>query len=399
MSNDLKTHNEGYSCRLNSIATIEPSRPTLKSIIVTPMKLRDIVNAMERIAPTRNAESWDNVGLLVGDPEQSATKALLCIDYTAEVAAEGKRNNCDVVIAYHPPIFEALKKIPSTGLIHQAIRNGIAIYSPHTALDVAEGGTNDMLADAAGLTDRTPLRVAQAKPSHYKLIVFVPEKNLEAVSQALFNAGAGRIGQYSSCSFRSPGTGTFFGEPNSNPTVGQSGKLEEVAELRLETVLPIHQVEQVLQALRQSHPYEEPAFDLVQLAAPPESRGMGKIGTLPTPTPFNQLLSNIKRELSLEHLLVAGPTDRNVERIAVCAGACGDHLNDAITKKADVYITGEMRHHDAIKATQAGLTVICTLHSNSERKILKRLARQLEALVPGLASHLSEADRDPFAVQ
>jgi len=360
--------------------------------------LRSLIDALETIAPTKYAESWDNVGLLAGDPGQPVTKALLTIDYTADVAVEAKAGGFDAVIAYHPPIFDAVKRVTAGSLVFDAIRRGVAIYSPHTALDVAPGGTNDMLADVIGISadDRGPLRLIEPKASQYKLVTFVPEKDVERVAEALFAAGAGRIGDYSKCSFQSPGTGTFFGEEGTNPTVGEAGKLERAPEVRLETVTPIARLPEVLAALRKAHPYEEPAFDLVQLAAPPEKLGQGRIGTLPAPTPREHVLDRIERELELDSLLVAGPTDGTITRAACCAGACGNMLEDAIRQKAELYLTGEMRHHDAIKAAQAGVTVVCTLHSNSERAVLKRLVLRLSEALPALTFQTSRADRDPF---
>jgi dinuclear metal center YbgI/SA1388 family protein len=362
------------------------------------MQLSELLQILEDIAPTRHAEPWDNVGLLVGDPAASISKALLTIDYTAEVAAEGLREGCDVVVAYHPPIFEAMKRITGGSLIYDAIRRGVAIYSPHTALDIAEGGTNDMLADVLGLGEREPLRMSAAKATQYKLVVFVPVDAADRVASALFEAGAGRIGNYSCCSFRSPGTGTFFGEEGARPAVGQAQKLEHVDELRLETVLPIERVGAAIAAMRKAHPYEEPAFDLVSLATPPEGKGQGRIGTFAQPVPRQVIFDRIKKGLELEHLLVAGPMEGQVSRAAACAGACGDLLNDALAQKADLYLTGEMRHHDALKAAQRGMTVVCALHSNSERAVLKRLAERISQRLPALAVRFSQMDRDPFAV-
>ena len=363
------------------------------------MRLADLTSALESLAPTRYAESWDNVGLLLGDPDQKITKVMLAIDYTAEVAAEAEQNGCEAVIAYHPPIFQPLKRIAANSVIHDAMRRGVAIYSPHTALDVAEGGTNDVLADVLGLGERSPLKLADIKSAQYKLVVFVPEEALAKVSEALFAAGAGRIGKYSSCSFRTAGTGTFFGEQGTHPAVGQSGRLETAPEVRLETVVPVSKAEQVVRALRLSHPYEEPAFDLVQLAAPAEGLGIGRVGSFPEPVERNELFGRIKKGLEIGHLLVAGPTEGPVGRAAVCAGACGDLLDAAISAKAELYLTGEMRHHDALKAARAGVTVVCTLHSNSERASLKRLMERLEQRLPDLVFQLSQSDRDPFAVR
>jgi dinuclear metal center YbgI/SA1388 family protein len=362
------------------------------------MQLKELLEVLEAIAPTRLAEPWDNVGLLVGDPAQEVSRAMLTIDYTAEVAAEARSERCDLIVAYHPPIFEPLKRIGGSSLIHDAIRRGVAIYSPHTALDIADGGTNDMLADAMGLGDRQPLRITPARAMQYKLVAFVPADAADKVAGALFEAGAGWIGNYSCCSFRSPGTGTFFGQQGASPAIGQAGKLQRVDELRLEIVLPIDRLEAAISALRSSHPYEEPAFDLVQLAAPPEARGQGRIGKFPAPVERAALIDHIKHELGLSAVLVCGPVTGQVSRAACCAGACGDLLDDALAQKADLYLTGEIRHHDALKAAQRSMSVVCALHSNSERRVLERLAARIIEGAPGLQALISRHDRDPFVI-
>ena len=362
------------------------------------MQLSTIIAAMERIAPSSLAEAWDNVGLLAGDPNQDVSRILLTIDYSPAVAQEAGANDCDLVIAYHPPIFEPLKRLVAGSAVFDAVRRGTAIYSPHTALDMAGGGTNDMLADVLGLVDRRALKSAEAKAGQYKLVVFVPIEAVDKVSRAMFEAGAGRIGNYSSCSFRTSGTGTFFGDQGARPAVGQTGRLEKVDEIRLETVVPIGGAEAVIRALRANHPYEEPAFDLNVLAPAPPDRGQGRIGSIP-PTARGVLFERIKRGLEIGHLLIAGPTEGTVARAAVCAGSCGNLLDDAMEAGAELYLTGEVRHHDAVKAAGAGMTVVCTLHSNSERAVLKRLAKQLEE-TPGMPPiRISAADRDPFSIR
>jgi dinuclear metal center YbgI/SA1388 family protein len=365
------------------------------------MQLSPIIDILQSVAPLNFAEAWDNVGLLVGDPQSDVSNAMLAIDYTPEVACEAAGQKCELIIAYHPPIFEPIRRVTSSGTsagIVDAIRRGVAIYSPHTALDVADGGTNDMLADAVGLVDRRPLRIAQPATTQYKLLTFVPEHAVEQVSRALFDAGAGRIGDYSSCSFQMKGMGTFFGESGTHPTVGERGRLERVEEVRLETVVPISRLDAVVAALRSAHPYETPAFDLNVLAAAPAPTGMGRIGTIP-PTPREALFDRIKNALDIKHLLIAGPTSGDVTRAAVCAGACGKLLDDAIAQNAGLYLTGEMRHHDALRAAGAGVTVVCALHSNSERAVLKRLARRLGEAMPDVRFHLSQRDRDPFEIR
>jgi dinuclear metal center YbgI/SA1388 family protein len=359
--------------------------------------LRELVEVMEAIAPTGLAEEWDNVGLIAGDLSQSISRVMLATDYTVPVAAEASDEKVQAVIAYHPPIFKPIARLTSPHLVFDAIRRGIALYSPHTALDVAEGGTNDCLADAVGLAERSPIRV-NAEGEQLKLVTFVPAEAVEAVSAAVFAVGAGRIGNYSSCSFRSPGTGTFFGEEGANPTIGEAGRLEEVSEIRLETVVPAGAASAVVAALRKSHPYEEPAFDLVRLAAPPSGSGMGRIGMLKQPTERAELVERIKRAIGISQVLVAGPRTGQVSKVAVCAGSCGSMLDAAIAQGAEVFITGEIRHHDALRAQAAGMTVICTLHSNSERLALARLRDRLSAELPAVEFMLSQADRDPLSV-
>jgi dinuclear metal center YbgI/SA1388 family protein len=367
------------------------------------MLLKQLTAALNQIAPLAYAEPWDNTGLLTGDPAQQISKILLAIDYTTAVAGEARDLHCDLVIAYHPPIFSAVKRITaegSSGLIHDAIRRGVAIYSPHTAWDAATGGTNDFLADSLGLSDVAPLRYIQPTPNYLKLVTFVPESSVEAVSSALFARGAGHIGNYHSCSFRTAGIGTFFGEPGTHPTVGEVGKLERQPEIRLETIIPIARANEMVATLLKVHPYEEPAYDLTPLAGMPIVAGHGRVGTVTTPMTLATVAEQLKVKLQLPALLVAGDLSHAVKRVAICAGAGGELLDAAIAAKADLYLTGELRHHDALKAEQAGMGVVCTLHSNSERPSLKRLQARLRELLPDAPPVLlSEKDRDPFSIR
>lgn len=363
------------------------------------MLLREILPHLDEIAPLRFAESWDNVGLIAGDPAAEVSRALLTIDCTHAVLDEAAKRGASLVVAYHPPLFDAIKAIPASGLLHRAIRDGVALYSPHTAFDVAAGGTNDLLADVLGLGERAPLKVTAPRETQCKLVTFVPEEAVDAVAQAVFEAGAGWIGNYSACSFRSEGTGTFFGEAGASPKVGEAGKLERVGEIKLETVMPLSRQEVVIAALRRAHPYEEPAFDLVRLVARPEGVGIGRFGTLGQATGRGELIERVKKGLGVSAVLVAGPTEGEVTRVAVCAGAGRGLLSDALAKKTELYLTGELPHHDALKAAAAGMTVVCALHSNSERKALDRMKERLERAAVGLAVDISEADRDPFVVR
>jgi dinuclear metal center YbgI/SA1388 family protein len=359
------------------------------------MNVGDLVRAMEAIAPSRFASSWDNVGLLVGDRASPLRSVLLTIDCTTAVLNEARGGKASAVVAYHPPIFAPQKRFLAGSIAHDAARAGIAIHSPHTALDVAVGGTNDVIADAVGMTARAPLRPLDPVESAVKLVTFVPPAHFEAVSCAVFAAGAGRIGDYSSCGFRGAGTGTFFGEAGTSPVVGKAGRLEECAELRFETVVPLAQVPEVVSALRAAHPYEEPAFDLVRLAPTPSAEGMGRVGNV-AQGPVSSVIEAVKRGLALDHLLVAGLVDRDVSRVAVCAGSGGDLVDDAVASGAEVFLTGELRHHDVLRATAAGMTVICTLHSASERAALVALEQRLSEELPGVLVARSRLDHEPL---
>ena len=360
-------------------------------------KVRDLVEAMGQIAPLDAAEPWDNVGLIVGDASADVARVMLCIDLTPAVVEEAVRTGAQAVVAYHPPMFKDVRKLVAGEPAFEAIRKGVAVYTPHTALDVAEGGTNDVLADALYLTERHPLRPGTSK-EQLKLSVFVPEDAVDRVADAIFDAGGGGIGDYTRCSFRTAGQGTFLPGDAASPAIGESGRIERVEEVRLETIVPRPCVAQVLAAMIEAHPYEEPAFDLLVREAPPTPVGLGRIGDFEEPVPRDVLLGRIRRELEVNHLLVAGPQDGDVRRVAVCAGSCGDLLDDAARQGAGLYLTGELKHHDALRAQRLGMTVVCVLHSNSERPALRRLRSRLGDLLEGVDVLLSETDFDPFQI-
>lgn len=367
-------------------------------------RLEDVIRQLEIIAPPALAESWDNVGLLVGDASAKVTRTLLTIDYTDAVAVEAREGNYDLVISYHPVIFEGVKRVTaqrSTRLIFDAIRRGISIYSPHTALDVADGGTNDVLADTLSLGHRQPLRKREPQSNHYKLVTFVPSDSIEQVSDALFKSGAGQIGaigNYTKCSFRSAGVGTFQGNDASNPTIGTSGSFERVDEIRLEVLIEKAGVSQALRALRTAHPYEEVAFDLQLLAPVTPPVGIGRVGTLPSEITLEMVANLLRRSIGVDHLMVGGDNDAMIKTVAICAGAGGDLVRDAIAAKADLFITGELRHHSVLEALRSNMNVICTLHTNSERLTLTRLAERLRGALPNVEFTVSRVDRDPLRI-
>ena len=359
----------------------------------------DVCDALDAIAPPHLAAEWDNVGLLIGDRAWPARRLLLTIDLTGPVLREAARAGADMVLAYHPPIFKPLSRLTAdtAPVALAAARAGLAVYSPHTALDAAAGGTNDVLAEAVGIRRPRPLEPV-IRRDRCKVAVFVPPADAPAVASAAFAAGAGRIGNYGECSFRAAGVGTFRGEEGSSPAVGQPGRREQVEEFRLEVVAPRDSLAAVLAAVRAAHSYETPAIDVYPLEDVPPGVGMGRVGELARAVAVGSFVGRVKRALGLERVLLAGPTRGKVKLAACCAGSCGELFRSAAGAGAGAYVTGEMRHHDSLAAAAAGMTCICVGHSNSERLVLPGLRDRIRHAVAGLDVRISRADRDPQQV-
>jgi dinuclear metal center YbgI/SA1388 family protein len=390
------------------------------------VNLRNLCRHLEQIAPLHLAAEWDNNGLLAGDPAAEVQRILLAIDLTDAVLAEAFASRADLVLCYHPPIFQPLRSVvaddattsrPSVGgRIHAAIRGGVALYAMHTTLDAAIGGTNDVLAGVLGLVDARPIaphstiggssgdehREKPAKGSagaaRYKLVTFVPADQAGRVADAIFAVGGGRIGEYDQCSFRVAGTGTFFGREGAAPTVGQAGRFEQVEEVRLEIVIPANRSAECITALHRAHPYQTAAFDLYPLADLDERVGLGRMGAVAQPVDLPAMVDRIKRGLNVEAVWLAEPPSPPalVTTAACCAGSCGNLFRRAAFGGAQLYLTGELRHHDALEAARAGLAVVAVRHSVSERIVLARLAERLAKVAPLLATRVSQADADPF---
>ncbi|MCC6579091.1 MAG: Nif3-like dinuclear metal center hexameric protein [Phycisphaeraceae bacterium] len=365
------------------------------------MRLQTLIQAMETIAPTAGAEDWDNVGLLLGDPRWTLNRALLCIDLTPAVWDEAVRARAQLILAYHPPIFQPLKKLTAghwqQRLLLDAARRRVAIYSPHTALDVAEQGLNDWLVRGLGQGKVRAIQSADATPVMVKIAVFVPREQVDRVRQAMADAGAGVIGHYRLCSFNSPGEGTFQGDDQANPFVGRAGRFERASEIRLEMVCPQSHVAAVVAAVRASHPYEEPAMDVYPLQHVPakQPRGQGRVVELDKPVSLAALVHRAKKHLGLRHVDVTRPAKaRPIRRVAVCAGAGASVLCGC---DAEAYLTGEMRHHDLLDAAQRDVAVILAGHTQTERPSLPHLAQRLTNLLPKVRWQVSKADAPPNA--
>ncbi len=365
------------------------------------MKIKDITEQIEKIVPLKLAQDWDNVGLLIGDARKNVKNILLTIDITSDVVAEAKKLKTDLIVSYHPVIWDGLKKITTEGpssTVHELIRSGIAVFSIHTALDVVTGGVNDGLAEIVGIENGKPIGdyVANPEDDNYKLVVFVPAESLAEVSNAVFAAGAGAIGNYSDCGFSADGTGTFLPMEGAKPAIGKKGQLEKVLEIRFETIVPAEKLDAVVAAMKKSHPYETPAFDIIKLYNSQNKFGLGRIGKLAKPLRIEQIIQRIKKHTGATAAGLVGKEKRLVKTAAVCAGSCGAIINLVIAAKADLYLTGELKHHQALAAQEAGLTCICLSHTVSERFILKKFAKQLQKQLNSVTIRISKKDADPF---
>lgn len=365
---------------------------------------------MESIAPTELAQDWDNVGLLAGDPSMPVRRVLLCIDLTAAVVDEAAGSKIDLVLAYHPPIFKPVSTLRADSpgpeaAIFQCIARGIAVYATHTALDAADGGTNDVLAALCGIKTTEPVEyVDEPTASEHKLVVFVPPQEVGQVGEAMFAAGAGQIGGYSRCSYRLGGQGTFFGGETTTPTIGEKGRMEFVDEVRLETVVPSNVLPQVVRAMIRAHSYEEPAFDIYPLRPKPV-RGIGRVGMLPRTMTLSGLARKLKPATGAVDVRIVGAPNDKIDRAIIVVGAAGSIPFSAVRTFAqaeprrlagDVIVTGEIRHHDALTIRRLGCAAIALGHWASERPVLPSLSRRLESTAPGVAVTVSTIDTDPF---
>jgi len=371
--------------------------------------LAEVIALLERLAPLELSEDWDNTGLLL-EPLGAATRpierALLCIDLSEAVLDEAIELGADLLIAYHPPLFRGLKRLraraPEERVLLRALDAGFCVYSPHTALDATADGVNDWLARAFGPGRTSPLVTPTGGQStEFKLVVFVPESHVAGLRAALSRElGAGRIGNYSECSYELQGRGSFFGNDAATPRLGERGKLEFVPETRLEMRCPAAALKELARVIAAHHPYEEPAWDLYPLLAPPRTDvGAGRLVRLETPISLVEAVARLKAHLQLPTVRVATAEAHGagtpITRIAVCAGAGGSLFEKF--PNADLFVTGEMRHHDVLAKLRAGASVILSEHTHTERGFLPEFARRLESFAQGqLRVLVSERDRDPL---
>lgn len=409
-----------------------------------PARLSDIHRAVDRVSPFSLAASWDRVGLLVGDPRARVDELLLAIDLTEPVldeAVPGRRTSRrrrrassegaaggdggTAVIAYHPPIFEPLPTLstehPRGRLVLRAAREVAGVISPHTALDAVAGGVCDWLAEGIGAGVLSPIEPAASLPGGESHLVCtkLPGDAVQRVREAMALAGAGRIGAYSHCAFETAGNGTFLGDASTNPRVGRRGRLERLAESKLEMVCARAALPSVIAALRAVHPYEEPPIEVVPLAARPSIReGHGRVLELLQPAGAVDVARRLARHLALPPGSIecidaagarsgtAGPTRRRTprtpggagmlhSRVGLCPGSGASFIPRAIELGCTLFVTGELKHHERLDASARGCTVLLAGHTETERGFLPRYRSLLAAQLPGIPILLARSDRPP----
>lgn len=324
-------------------------------------KGQTVIQLMEELAPKHYAVPDDKIGLQLGTLRDEVKKVLVTLDVTDEVVEEAIKEGASLIIAHHPIIYRPLSHLqsdtPAGRLYTKLIKQDIAVYVAHTNLDVAEGGVNDLMADALGLVDLRPLEEIHTEKLK-KLVVFVPETHHAQVQQAVFAAGAGWIGRYSHCSFNIHGNGTFLPGEGTDPYIGQKGRMENVAEIRLETVVPESVEKRVVQAMLKAHPYEEVAYDLYPMDLKGRTFGLGRVGKLPEAVKLRDLADMVKEVFRVPYLRMVGDPDRSVRKIAVLGGSGSKYVRHALFAGADVLVTGDIDYHTAHDALAAGLSLL-----------------------------------------
>lgn len=362
-----------------------------------------LTSAVEKIAPRYLAEEWDNVGILIGDPSQQISKVLLTLDCTEKVVQEAVNLQADMILAHHPLIFKAMKQVrydrPGQDLVARLIRQDIMFYAAHTNLDSCPIGGNELMAKSLGLKDQEFL-LPGYKEQIFKLTVFVPQEYADTVREAMGKAGAGAMGDYSDCFFQSEGKGMFRPLPGAEPFIGKVGNLAQVAEVRLESVVPAQSLGRVIRAMLRVHPYQVPAYDVIPTNNTAAEYGIGKIGHLPGPVTLRELAAQVKEMLGGCPLRVAGDLNATINKAAICTGSGGSVAKRAAVKGAGVLIAGDISHHEALDALASGMAIIDPGHYATEwfmvENLWQFLKNQMSAEKRDVELILSKIKTEPF---
>jgi len=362
------------------------------------MLLKEITQYIESIAPLAFQESYDNSGLLIGNPSDEVSGILISLDITEAIINEAISKNLNLIVAHHPIIFSGLKKLNGKNYIERcvakAIKNDIAIYVAHTNLDSVFGGVNSKICDKLKLQN---CQILAPVPGFLKkLVTFVPTADAEKVRKALFDAGTGNIGNYDSCSFNQSGLGSFRGNEQANPYVGEKNQLHFEEETRIETIFPKHIQTRVIQSLLNAHPYEEVAYDIYPLDNEFNQAGIGMIGELHSPVDELEFLQKVKETFHcsvVKHTQLLG---KPIRKVAVCGGSGSSYLSKAIAQKADVFISGDFKYHQFFDAEQQ-IIIADIGHFESEQFTKEVFYELLTKKFPKFAVHLSDLNTNPVS--
>jgi dinuclear metal center YbgI/SA1388 family protein len=360
------------------------------------MHLKQITQYLETIAPLAFQESYDNAGLIIGQPEDEISGILITLDITEDILDEAIKKNLNLVIAHHPIVFSGVKKLNGKNYIERcvskAIKNDIAIYAAHTNLDGVFGGVNSKICETLQLQNCRMLVPMQGFLK--KLVTFVPVADAEKIRNALFEAGAGHIGNYDSCSFNQNGQGSFKGNEQTNPYVGEKNKLHFEEETRIETIFPKHIQNKVIQALIRSHPYEEVAYDIYPLDNEFSLGGSGMIGELAEPVDEMKFLQNLKEKFHCQVIKYTELLGKPIRKVAVCGGSGSGFLSKAIAQNADIFISGDFKYHQFFDAEKR-IIIADIGHYESEQFTKEVFYELLTKKFPKFAVHLSEISTNP----
>lgn len=361
------------------------------------MLIKELVQIIETEAPLALQESYDNAGLIVGQEDSEISGVLICIDVTEKVIDEAIAGNFNLIVSHHPLIFSGLKKITGHNEVQRcvakAIKNDIAIYAAHTNLDNVAHGVSGKMAEKIGLVNTKIL--IPASNALLKLVVYVPRLYIFSVREALFAAGAGEIGNYDSCSFSSEGLGTFKAKGNAKPFVGNIGEFHTEVELRLELIFPTHIKHKVIEALLLSHPYEEPAYDIIALENQWNKVGMGIIGELVEPEDELEFLNRIKLIFNAGSIRHTQLLNKKITKVALCGGSGSSLLGAAMSKQADVYISGDFKYHEFFDAENK-ILIADIGHFESEQFTKDVFFEIITKKIPTFAVRISEINTNPI---
>ena len=364
------------------------------------MLLKTIIKKIESKYPLNLAYDWDNVGLLVGDFDMNVEKVLVVLEANEKVIDEAIENNIDLIITHHPFIFKKMNKINTMDLkgklIHKLIKNDIALYSMHTNFDIAYDGLNDYFMKLMGFENSKVLEVTNTE-TLYKLAVYVPNTHVDKVKNALSDAGAGHIGNYSHCSFSSQGIGSFKPLDNANPYIGSLGEVELVEEVKIETIVPQNLLQKTIDKMIKAHPYEEVAYDIYKLENKGETVGLGRYASIDGQLNLESLCEKIKLKLNMNHIRVVGDLNTKIKKVAVVTGAGSDMVSLAKSKNCDVIITGDVKYHEAQDALDMGMTIIDCGHFDTE-DIFKDVMKRFLDTIENIETIRSEIYLNPFKI-